>query len=749
VSSGLIQLKTNLKEFGYGSDKPYITKDILNPPTSNPIGMEVSKRLDDTSRMTSMLMDRPGISYLINESLLAQVYIGDKVQRGLRKSNTNKGVLKTIGQTIGNVVQIAASTLAQVPVNGTGTHYLKGFRTQMYLQPDPDEPRANAFAEFFGEGGVEGAPYALVGAEVPMHITSEFVDTNDFETTSRNSSKYDYQEGLPKDGKNTKLPETSAFTTIKSAQTEGKVARPIISDHQGEEGWKPFTNESVRPKLVYKDNQDKEIVKQSKYQATASIASIPDRSNRDLAKSGTPIPVGDPQAHTSGDPKKNQTTLTKGQTTSLPITSSYYGLVSTKQITTSKYDYGTTYSNTSTGNNINAAQSGDIIKTSPSRVSDGKISGSIAIPTPSPETPEDFRDKYSPSGKYKTGTVPTNYIQGKALNQETEGVSATNIIPGINVESLPNTTLGNFARSLSSKLGSVTIANPLVNAVADRNGRVIDGSNRNKKITDRFTESKDTVNLTGIIEGDSKTNDAQVNFYFKIITPDKQQVVQFRAYIDSLDDNYTGDWGSHQYVGRAEEFYTYKGFKRDINVSFKIVSFNAKEMKPMYDKMLLLASTTAPTYGGTSNFMRGTLARLTIGSYFNDLAGIITSVKYTVVKDSPWNQPLENPGKGTPTVFDCSVSFKPIHDFVPETKLLEYFSEKGANFNQGLKATVAADVTEVIEAGVEEPTEGQGDLTAEQLKAFEGTGAVVINTKSSQTATNIAAAAAALRQNPI
>ena len=710
MSSGLLQLKTNLKEFGYGSDKPYITKDILNPPTSNPIGMEVSKRLDDTSRMTSMLMDRPGISYLINESLLAQVYIGDKVQRGLRKSNTNKGVLKTIGQTIGNVVQIAASTLAQVPVNGTGTHYLKGFRTQMYLQPDPDEPRANAFAEFFGEGGVEGAPYALVGAEVPMHITSEFVDTNDFETTSRNSSKYDYQEGLPKDGKNAKLPETSAFTTIKTAQTEGTVAKGIISDHQGEEGWKPFTNESVRPKLVYKDNQDKEIVKQSKYQLTPFL-DLRYRGNKDLAKSGTPIPVGEPQRQTSGDPKKNQTTLTKAQPTSLPITGSYSSLLVTEVPTTSTYNADKPFK-TTTQANINSAQSGKIIKTSPSWVSDSKISGSVAIPTPSPVEPVTFKDKYSTSGKYKTGTVPTNYIQGKALNQETEGVEATNIVPGINVDSLPDTTIGRFAKSLSSKLGSVTIANPLVNAVADRNGRVIDGSNRNKKITDRFPESKDTVNLRGIEEGDSKTNDAQVNFYFKIITPDKQQVVQFRAYIDSLDDNYTGDWGSHQYVGRAEEFYTYKGFKRDINVSFKIVSFNAKEMKPMYEKMILLASTTAPTYGGTSNFMRGTLARLTIGSYFDDLAGIITSVKYTVVKDSPWNLP-EDPGKGTPTVFDCSVSFKPIHDFVPETKLLGYFLDrKGTNFAQSLKDIVATDVTTVVaeERELTEgvPTEGQG-----------------------------------------
>lgn len=706
MSSGLIQLQTDLKSLRYGSDKPYITKDIENPPSSNPIGMEVTKRLDDTSRMTQMLLDRPGVHYLINEALLGQVYIGDRVQRGLRKNNTNKGVLKTIGQTIGNVARIAGSTLAQVPVNGTGTHYLKGFRTQMYLQPDPDEPRANAFAEFFGEGGVEGAPYALVGAEIPMHITSEFVDTDDFETTSRNSSKYDYQEGLPKDGKNTKLPDTSAFTTIKTAQIDGTVASPIIPDHQEEEGWKPFANESVRPKLVYRDNQDKEIVKQSKYQATASVASIPDRVNRDFAKLGTPIPVGEPQRQTSGNPKKNQTTLTSGSMLggSIPITGSYDDLLITETKLTSTYNADKPFK-TTTQDNINAVQGNQLIKTTPSTVNDALISGSVEVATDAGGATKVFKDKYSKDGKYKTGTVPTNYVQGKAINQEVQNTQSNNIASGIDVNSLPNTTLGRFAKSLSSTLGSVNIANPVVNNTADRNGRVINGSNRNKKITAKYVESKDTVNETGIVEKTSATNDAQINFYFKIITPDKEQVVQFRAYIDSLDDNYTGDWGSHQYVGRAEEFYTYKGFKRDINVSFKIVSFNANEMKPMYEKMLLLAGATAPTYGGASNFMRGTLARLTIGSYFNDLAGIITSVKYTVVKDSPWNQ-AGTDGKGTPTVFDCSVSFKPIHDFVPETKVLEYFTGGDVEFASSLQATERKEVTTVIRGeGDEEATE--------------------------------------------
>jgi hypothetical protein len=76
---------------------------------------------------------------------------------------------------------------------------------------------------------------------------------------------------------------------------------------------------------------------------------------------------------------------------------------------------------------------------------------------------------------------------------------------------------------------------------------------------------------------------------------------------------------------------------------------------------------------------------LTLGSYFSQIPGVITSVKYTLDNESPWEISLANPDGGSgsatdddvqelPMVLQCSVSFKPIHDFAPQTGFQHYFT---------------------------------------------------------------------------
>ena len=103
-------------------------------------------------------------------------------------------------------------------------------------------------------------------------------------------------------------------------------------------------------------------------------------------------------------------------------------------------------------------------------------------------------------------------------------------------------------------------------------------------------------------------------------------------------------------------------------------------MKPLYRKIVYLASSTAPTYGG-QGFMRGTLAKITVGSYLSQIPGVITSVKFNLIDGMPWEIAMQNPEAGTdddvqelPMGLQCSVSFKAIHDFAPQTGLQHYFT---------------------------------------------------------------------------
>lgn len=105
-------------------------------------------------------------------------------------------------------------------------------------------------------------------------------------------------------------------------------------------------------------------------------------------------------------------------------------------------------------------------------------------------------------------------------------------------------------------------------------------------------------------------------------------------------------------------------------------------MKPLYQKMLYLASSTAPTYADDGQFMRGTIVKMTVGDYVYELPGVMNSVNYSWNTEYPWEiAMLEPEGEGDntmqelPMVMDCSIDFTPIHTFTPEAGLKKYFTE--------------------------------------------------------------------------
>lgn len=187
--------------------------------------------------------------------------------------------------------------------------------------------------------------------------------------------------------------------------------------------------------------------------------------------------------------------------------------------------------------------------------------------------------------------------------------------------------------------------------------------------------------LDGVGVGAASVRDL-VKFRFEVLAPGKTpRFLYFRALLENLDDSYTGRWSDTNYVGRGDAVRTYEGFNRDVSLSFKIVATTRDEMKPLYKKMAYLASTTAPTYGEGGSFMKGTLVRLTVGSYLYEVAGTINSVKYNWKENYPWEIAMQNPDQNIdddmqelPQIMDCSINFTPIHDFVPQTGLYHYIT---------------------------------------------------------------------------
>jgi hypothetical protein len=153
--------------------------------------------------------------------------------------------------------------------------------------------------------------------------------------------------------------------------------------------------------------------------------------------------------------------------------------------------------------------------------------------------------------------------------------------------------------------------------------------------------------------------------------PSQAVYMHFRAFIDSMDDNYSSTWNPVNYAGRGDTLYNYGGFNRTMNLSFTVAAQSKAELIPMYKKLNYLASTLAPSYN-SSGFMRGNLVRLTIGGYVYEQPGFITSLTYTVPEASPWEIAINSEGTSDTSVQELphviqvtGFSFTPIHTFLP------------------------------------------------------------------------------------
>jgi len=176
-----------------------------------------------------------------------------------------------------------------------------------------------------------------------------------------------------------------------------------------------------------------------------------------------------------------------------------------------------------------------------------------------------------------------------------------------------------------------------------------------------------------------------IKFFFEVINPNvveksndrSSEFLFFRAYINDLGDSFKSEWQPYKYVGRAENFYKYTGFSRDISLSFTVYAHSRAEMIPIYTKLNRLVGVTAPTYGG-NGYMLGNFIKLTVGDYLNNVPGIINTINLKPSFEAGWdiNRDIEggafdstsgnlNVGQ-VPRMIEVDLSFTPIHDFIPK-----------------------------------------------------------------------------------
>lgn len=145
-------------------------------------------------------------------------------------------------------------------------------------------------------------------------------------------------------------------------------------------------------------------------------------------------------------------------------------------------------------------------------------------------------------------------------------------------------------------------------------------------------------------------------------------IIVFRAIINSLSDTFNPGWSPVTMIGRADPNYQYTGVSRDLNLDFTVYATDRDEMKPIWRKLNALAGYTAPKYNNDIS-LGAPWMRVTIGDLFHQQPMILTSLSYTLLdSDTTWEINIEDDKTmmQVPHKVSVSCAFSVITDFLPQ-----------------------------------------------------------------------------------
>ena len=517
-----------------------MSKDINDPPNTGGLAMQVNSRIDDLARHTKLLARKPGLKFLGKQALLAQTNIVQTMKQAKRDGNVKEVVKEQLIKTAANTVGATLSILAQIPVNGTGTHLIRGLGGNSYLKPASPDNRS----------GIGGAINSAISS-----VAGAAGGTGNTVNAARNSLN----------GEQTII---------------DRLATDFAKDYEG----------GVQ-------GEDQVSGKLEKRQAGEETRSALNKVTEEVNN-----PSGQWNYLGEDDPdnektKERSATVLKG------------GKVLIDQDKTYSKHYFDGKGRHSGGSPIKTAEGGN--------------KGAVNFPD-------------TEIGQLNQKEAELN----NEVNQQKE------------VKRIQKTSAA-LRENYDTYLDEITVTG----------NKSTDGhrARREEGLEDKADAVLAAATTATILGTDAEDI---IPFEFNTFYPGNTngKFLAFRAFLTDFSDNFSGDWAGTKYVGRGEELYNYQGFKRDISFSFKVAAFSKVDMQPLYDKLNLLVGSTAPTYRN-GNFMMGTLTKVTIGDYLVGTSGFISSVGLSWDSNIPWE--METVGERLPHALDVSISFTPIHDFIP------------------------------------------------------------------------------------
>jgi hypothetical protein len=160
-----------------------------------------------------------------------------------------------------------------------------------------------------------------------------------------------------------------------------------------------------------------------------------------------------------------------------------------------------------------------------------------------------------------------------------------------------------------------------------------------RKLVAGFSGSKAEYGNTNVHNRGTDANILSVAF--RAINPftglsDNKDRFLFSAYMNGFKDNFDAGWTDINYTGRAESFYIYNKFKRNVSFNLQIPCFNKVELFIKHRALGQLASTTAGAYSN-NNLLGGVLLKVNVGNYLVGEYAVLNSLSYDIPNDTAWD----------------------------------------------------------------------------------------------------------------
>jgi len=268
----------------------------------------------------------------------------------------------------------------------------------------------------------------------------------------------------------------------------------------------------------------------------------------------------------------------------------------------------------------------------------------------------------APAGANGTSTSPTSRLYNDLINQ-----IKTNITQPTNNGSGSFTTSNNIGLSRKPR-----------NRDESPSYKYYGGANLFGET--RYVDDKDKTKGIAYNNRDifARTDSDILTLHFRPIYPFGNDFdgydLRFSAYMKGFKDNFDATWNEYNYIGRAESFYTYGRFKRNVSFNFDIPCFNKTELLEKHRALGQLASTTAGSYN-TAGLLGGVLLKVNVGKYLDNEYAILNNISYDIPDDSSWDVDEQ-----LAMYLKVNVSLTIIHSKLPEYKVPDIKGNEKAGF---------------------------------------------------------------------